>query len=411
MDELNLANQTVLEGLNALLDHRAEVFIPELNTTFKCSYGFRIFGAQNPLQEGGGRKGLPKSFLNRFSRVHVELLERNDLLFIAGMLHPTIPFDTLNRMVNCLGVLQGDARDSITFGSTGGPWEFNLRDLLRWCELVVSHIHDLPDSENFDPIARHYADMLLLARMRTGEDREHAFKIIYKYFAEEQADLTAPQLSMTPASLQVGWTKLERYRDGVGLKSLELHSILNCWTPILECLAECVSREWMCLLVGPSGTGKTTIVRILAQLCGRSLLELPLNSGTDTSDLLGGFEQVDLSRKRHLLVSSMQGLLAKMVAVEMCLSSPSERSSGLRSLALTWSASQQQESPASVALEARKCLASLTDLAQPYPECYRQMIVSLMRYINEQVELILCAGDSVDGRFEWVDGSLTRYAE
>ena len=36
------------------------------------------------LQEGGGRKGLPKSFLNRFTRVKVELLQSKDLLFIAG---------------------------------------------------------------------------------------------------------------------------------------------------------------------------------------------------------------------------------------------------------------------------------------------------------------------------------------
>jgi len=31
LDELNLAPQAVLEGLNALLDHRREVFVPELN--------------------------------------------------------------------------------------------------------------------------------------------------------------------------------------------------------------------------------------------------------------------------------------------------------------------------------------------------------------------------------------------
>ena len=114
LDELNLASQMVLEGLNAVLDHRAEasaasratarvlhddsrvanraacsppalqVFIPELNRTFRCPATFRVFGAQNPLQEGGGRKGLPKSFLNRFTRVHVELLQQADLLFIAG---------------------------------------------------------------------------------------------------------------------------------------------------------------------------------------------------------------------------------------------------------------------------------------------------------------------------------------
>ena len=135
LDELNLAGQTVLEGLNAVLDHRAEVgraggaggrgggggsgwrgggpggsiiladvrpgpvvwrvcpvcaaqavpvcpvcsvqamptdtpppppgppslhpqvFIPELNRTFRCPPTFRVFGAQNPLQAGQGRAG------------------------------------------------------------------------------------------------------------------------------------------------------------------------------------------------------------------------------------------------------------------------------------------------------------------------------------------------------------------
>lgn len=79
-----MAGQSVLEGLNALLDHRSEVFIPELGATFKCHPGFRLFGAQNPVAEGGGRKGLPRSFLNRFSRVLVEVLTPQDLGFIAG---------------------------------------------------------------------------------------------------------------------------------------------------------------------------------------------------------------------------------------------------------------------------------------------------------------------------------------
>ena len=51
LDELNLANQSVLEGLNSVLDHRAEVFIPELGTAYRCAPGFRLFAAQNPLQE------------------------------------------------------------------------------------------------------------------------------------------------------------------------------------------------------------------------------------------------------------------------------------------------------------------------------------------------------------------------
>jgi midasin (ATPase involved in ribosome maturation) len=78
----------LLEGLNAVLDHRAEAFIPELGRAFACAPGFRVFAAQNPLQEGGGRRGLPRSFLNRFTRVHVELLQPADLALIAGALRP-----------------------------------------------------------------------------------------------------------------------------------------------------------------------------------------------------------------------------------------------------------------------------------------------------------------------------------
>ena len=147
LDELNLANQSVLEGLNAVLDHRAEVFIPELGATFRCAPGFRLFAAQNPVQEvrgccsvkypiahadvtvltknqywrlqqqrciflalldgiawvstvfmlqGGGRKGLPKSFLNRFTRVHIDLLQTDDLLFIAGEPHMARAFCCVN---------------------------------------------------------------------------------------------------------------------------------------------------------------------------------------------------------------------------------------------------------------------------------------------------------------------------
>ena len=61
-----------------------QVFIPELGETFRASPGFRLFGAQNPAGEGGGRRGLPRSFLNRFTRVAVELLRSEDLLRISG---------------------------------------------------------------------------------------------------------------------------------------------------------------------------------------------------------------------------------------------------------------------------------------------------------------------------------------
>lgn len=66
--QLNLASQSVLEALNACLDHRGEVFIPELGRSFKVhTKTTRLFACQNPQRQGGARRGLPKSFLNRFT--------------------------------------------------------------------------------------------------------------------------------------------------------------------------------------------------------------------------------------------------------------------------------------------------------------------------------------------------------
>ena len=49
LNELNLASQTVLEGLNSILDHRGNIFIPDINQTIVKHDGFRIFATQNPF--------------------------------------------------------------------------------------------------------------------------------------------------------------------------------------------------------------------------------------------------------------------------------------------------------------------------------------------------------------------------
>ena len=66
---------------------------------FPCAPGFRILAAQNPLQEGGGRRGLPKSFLNRFSKVAVEAYSAADFRFITGALFPQLTQTLVRRMI------------------------------------------------------------------------------------------------------------------------------------------------------------------------------------------------------------------------------------------------------------------------------------------------------------------------
>ena len=54
----------------------------------------------------------------------------------TGSLHPGIPQACLEKMVGFLEALHQSANVQRRFAVAGGPWEFNLRDLLRWCHLA-----------------------------------------------------------------------------------------------------------------------------------------------------------------------------------------------------------------------------------------------------------------------------------
>ena len=82
IDEMNLANQSILEGLNSILDEKQTLFIPELNEEIKAHPEFQIFATQNPVNQGGGRKFLPKNFLDRFVKIYIDELNNFDFIEI-----------------------------------------------------------------------------------------------------------------------------------------------------------------------------------------------------------------------------------------------------------------------------------------------------------------------------------------
>jgi midasin len=70
--------------------------------------------------------------------------------------------------------------------------------------------------------------------------------------------------------------------------------------------------NWLAILVGHSCVGKTSIVRLLASLSNRKLVEFSVNNATDTSDLLGGFEKTrHLRRDLEAVASRVKHLYLK----------------------------------------------------------------------------------------------------
>eukprot|EP01080_Neovahlkampfia_damariscottae_P007220 gene7221-11536_t len=310
LDELNLASQSVLEGLNSVLDHRSEIFIPELGKTFSCPKKFRIFASQNPLQQGGGRKGLPKSFLNRFTKVYVDELNRNDLLFISLSLHGEIGKENILKMIEFNQEIHKKTMIEHKFGRKGSPWEFNLRDIFRWCEMLKSDYHQFNDQfDSFKPSK--YLDCIYRQRMRTEEDRESVIQLFESIFETKYELINFPSYSITSNFIQIGSSQLKKNFENSttsnsssfkSKKLLILHSFLN----PLENLMKCIQMNYPAIITGPSSCGKNSIVKLLAELSENDLNEFSMSSSTDTVELLGGFEQIDASHKKKFIAKILK---------------------------------------------------------------------------------------------------------
>lgn len=306
LDELNLANQTVLEGLNSLLDHRRSLFIPELMLSIKSPDTLRIFGTQNPRSQGSGRKGLPQSFINRFLNVYINVLKNEDYNWILSNLFTNIPRYILEYIFVSTEKLRAGLSE-LKFGVSGGPWELNVRDMMRLCDMLIT----TPSiSHNITlPYAQHYAHILFGYRFRTDADAAYVSNVLfspqYTTYATGETQLRdcyslRPLWNVTEDSVQIGSLSIPRvdpvFKDILGAKLSYTHPSCFLTTQLvaLEALAVAVTQNLSCILVGSPESGKSSILRTLADVVRQPLIHISTSTATDVSDLIGAYEQVDV---------------------------------------------------------------------------------------------------------------------
>uniref|UniRef100_A0A8C2Y6E0 Midasin n=1 Tax=Coturnix japonica TaxID=93934 RepID=A0A8C2Y6E0_COTJA len=413
LDELNLASQSVLEGLNACFDHRAEIYVPELGMNFHVQHTkTKIFGCQNPYRQGGGRKGLPKSFLNRFTQVYVDPLSAADMEFIGNTLFPAIDKSIISKMVAFNNKIDKEVMAEKKWGQKGGPWEFNLRDLFRWCQLML--VDQSPGC--YDP--GQHVFLVYGERMRTREDKEKVgcvFKL--DIFGQEAYVYTGTRdFHITPYNIQIGYSVLNRGnyipRPGRNLSLLH-HSLQS-----LESIMKCVHMSWMVILVGPAAVGKTSLVELLAHLTGHRLKIMAMNSAMDTTELLGGFEQVDINRPWLRLLEKVENVVSTLVRdslllTEICADDAELVLRAWSNFILNYKPKSLGEGGRSVTAELVSKLEGILVLTQrlnnkisSYSKAEFALLVEEFRRLKLQ-QVQSADSDSL-GTFEWVDGMLVQ---
>ncbi|RYP06172.1 hypothetical protein DL764_003321 [Monosporascus ibericus] len=301
LDEMNLASQSVLEGLNACLDHRGEVYVSELDRVFKRHPRFRLFATQNPHHQGGGRKGLPSSFVNRFIVVYADIFTEEDMLLIAQHNFPSVPTKTIEQMIRFISNLDEHTVVHRSFGSHGSPWEFNLRDTLRWLHLLTS-TDPLLSTASVDD----FLGIAIRQRFRGQNDKLEVDKLFEAAFGTPPREHQL-YFNSSPSSFQIGLALMPRDQlvRPLHFPSMDLRGRLA----EAESLMICIKQSIPCILVGSSGSGKTMLLQHVAALAGKHLVTFPMNADVDTMDLVGGFEQSDPLREVNVALKELQEAL------------------------------------------------------------------------------------------------------
>ncbi|RFU29962.1 hypothetical protein B7463_g6350, partial [Scytalidium lignicola] len=388
LDEINLAQQSVLEGLNACLDHRGEVYISELDQTFKRHPNFFVFAAQNPHHQGGGRKGLPTSFVNRFTVVYADVLKPEDMAMICKHSFPTISDEIVEALIKFVTHLEREITIEKRFGSEGGPWEFNLRDVLRWLQLL-----SCPTPLFAAKTPEDFLNLIFRQRFRTSRDREAVNTVFANIFGHEVSFRQFfHNISVTAYQVGMAYMQRDSLVQRISFPTIDIRIRL----PEIESLIICIEQNIPCILAGPSGSGKSTLIEHVAAAKGTLPIVFPLNADIDTMDLVGGFEQVDPHREVSAFLEQLSSFLVKLALVSLPGQAPNELLELLELL------EYDNRDSTSYFYHLARLLDSLS-VQNPSP-AIKSFAATCKDLVDRPMSL-------ENARFEWVDGVLIKALE
>ena len=290
LDELNLAPTDVLEALNRLLDDNRELVIPETQEVIRPHPHFMLFATQNPPGLYAGRKVLSRAFRSRFLEVHFEDVPQVELETIICQKCRIAP-SYGQKIVTVFRELQHRRQSGRVFESRQGF--ATLRDLFRWAGRDAIGYQELAEN----------GYMLLAERTRREVDKivvKEVIESVMKVHLDDKAiySLDNPALQ-SPAFL--------------GFPFPSSSPII--WTMTMRRLFILVSRA-LCfnepvLLVGETGSGKTSVCQVYADAVNKKLLGVNCHQNTETADLIGGLRPV-----RNRVASEAEVLRQSSIALD-----------------------------------------------------------------------------------------------
>jgi midasin len=287
----------------------------------EASEGFALFATRS-VPTHGDKHIRPATFLgsNKFTCVDVPTPTEDELVVIVKG-----KFSRLGQR-RARAIIKAWA-DVVALGAVPGVRETGIHELETWCRRVESllppdpdvdmEIDELVSLENLFPHISIREEIYLEARdvfFGSGAFSDSAqahMSAVSRTFArhlglsDDRArwvlESRLPELQTEcdddghTAAMKIGKTRLPAARRDVDLRGTPQRPFAMHRPALLitERISASISLAEPVLLVGETGTGKTTLVSHIATLLHRRLISLNLSHQTEGSDLLGGFKPVD----------------------------------------------------------------------------------------------------------------------
>ena len=210
-----------------------------------------------------------------------------------------------NKLVDTFSLLSSDLQlnskpDTRTVILSADKRLSTVRDFMKWCRRLNALSNTGATLLNSQDIFQEAMDCFCATISNLEKRTSMALAIgaklnLTKIKVEFVRGIYKPAINVAPLCFKVGRITLNReeVREQIEKANFAFtrHSLI-----LLESLAVCVSQNEPVLLVGETGTGKTSAIQYLASLCNRALVVVNMSQQSDSTDLIGGFKPMEMKQ-------------------------------------------------------------------------------------------------------------------
>nr|CAI5834236.1 unnamed protein product [Callosobruchus analis] len=300
LEDIDSASVDIASVITSLLENRS-LTVPGYKDCVPITPGFQLFLTQRliPTMSGYHKKHSNTMTLIGKSVFHISIdpLSPSELKQILDNMFPQ--FKTIaDRMISVFLLFAPKSPDSDD-GQISVPKSGRListRDFFKWCSRAVIDF-DVKSQASALKVLQDAIDVFCCSFSNTDESLELAKQIsthlgIINQKAEYFFKTYKPTMQLTTDSLVAGRVTLKKENNEYTRHTK--YSFTRPSAVLLERIMCCISLREPVLLVGETGTGKTSCVQFLAHTLGKKLIVINMNQQSDSADLLGGFKPVDM---------------------------------------------------------------------------------------------------------------------